>query len=183
MEIIYHNESETIAGSILLNQIQPVSYARCIKKVGSIDYGLMHLISQRFYNCINKFSIEKAIQKFMEPALRAYNYESEKALNAYSQNEKLQIFLNMLHIPEHLKLLRLSFIMTLSVKEVSLKNIIALIQQNCDAFTELKENTIEKKLRAEFLDWINMNNSNIIAGYEKISLIHFLKIFAKLIKL
>ena len=48
----------------------------------------MHLISQRFYNCINKFSIEKAIQKFMEPALRAYNYESEKALNAYSQNEK-----------------------------------------------------------------------------------------------
>lgn len=179
MSIPYHVDTERMSKSILLNFIQPIPYVRCIKKVGFVDYGTMALISQRLCKCIKCISIEEAVAKFMKPALCAYNVKTEEVHSDSSKDEKLQIFFNMLHIPEHLKLLRLSFTMTLLTKEVTLKSIIALIQQNCDSFANLKESTIEKKLREEFLAWININNSRIIGGYKNLSLLHFLKIFAE----
>lgn len=180
MDITYVDNTDNIKEeTILLNSIQSVAYKRCIKKVGKlVSNNSLSEIAKNLYEYMTMTAQEENIVKFMKPALRSYS----TLANQKSQNDQFQAFFSILHIPERMQLLRASFTIISLTKDITLKNIISLIQQNCASVATLKESTIEKKLRQEFLEWIDIQGSSIIKGYDKISLITFLKVFAKYAK-
>lgn len=180
MDITYvDNTGKIKEETILLYSIQPVSYKRCIKKVGKLvsDNSICE-IAKNLYEYMTKTAKEENIVKFMKPALRSYN----ALANQKSQNDQFQVLFSILHIPERMQLLRASFTIISVTKDITLKNIISFIQQNCVSVATLKESTIEKKLRQEFLEWIDIQGSSILKGYDEISLITLLKVFAKYAK-